>query len=249
MQFLIIIPARYKSSRFPGKPLADILGKTMIRRVYEQAVQVLPEVVVATDDARIEGEVRHFGGLVVMTADTHRSGTDRCAEALDIYRQQTGQPVEVVINIQGDEPLIRPEQIREIMTCFKDPETRLATLIYPIHAVNEIDNPNIPKVVMDKKGRVLYFSRSPIPYLRDVPKEKWPEHHVFYRHIGMYGYRADTLAEITRLAPSLLEQAESLEQNRWLENGYTIKAAVSAYDNYPVDIPEDIENIIHLLNA
>ena len=246
MKFIGIIPARYQSSRFPGKPLVSIHGRTMIQRVWERALQALEEVIVATDDKRIFEEVQRFGGYAVMTSDRHRSGTDRCAEALRIYQEDTGYTFDGVINIQGDEPLIRPEQLREVMALFDDPQTAIATLVHKHHSLSEIVNPNAVKTVMDKKGRVLYFSRSPIPYLRDVPREKWSDHHTFLIHIGMYAYRADVLEEITQLPLSSLEKAESLEQNRWLENGYTIRAAISAYRNYSVDTPEDLEQILHL---
>ncbi|MCD6201819.1 MAG: 3-deoxy-manno-octulosonate cytidylyltransferase [Bacteroidales bacterium] len=248
MKFIGIIPARYQSTRFPGKPLVSIHGKTMIQRVYERTSLVLKDVIVATDDNRIEEEVKRFGGQVVMTADTHRSGTDRCAEALDLFRKQTGQAVDIVINIQGDEPLIRPEQLQEVMALFEKPETAIATLVHKHHDLSEILNPNDVKAVLDKNGKVLYFSRSPIPYQRNIPREKWATQYTYYIHIGMYAYRTDTLSEITRLAPSPLEKAESLEQNRWLENGYAVMAAVSPYRNYSVDTPEDLRKILHLFD-
>ena len=246
MNFLGIIPARYESSRFPGKPLVSIHGRTMIRRVYERASEALETVIVATDDERIFDEVQSFGGRVVMTSTSHRSGTDRCAEALAAYRRDGGKPVDVVINIQGDEPLIRPEQLQEVMVLFDDPDTAIATLVHAHHGLSDIVNPNAVKVVMDRNGKVLYFSRSPIPFQRDVPQEKWGKHFPYLIHIGMYAYRAAILEEITRLEPSPLEKAESLEQNRWLENGYTIRAAVSKYRNYSVDTPDDLERILHL---
>ncbi len=246
MNFLGIIPARYQSSRFPGKPLVSIHGKTMIQRVYERASQALEVVIVATDDARIFDEVERFGGRVVMTSDRHRSGTDRCAEALEIYRKTEKTAVDVVINIQGDEPLIQPEQLQEVMSLFDNPQTAIATLVHEHHGLSEIVNPNAVKAVMDKQGRILYFSRFPIPFQRDVPQEKWSRHFTYLIHIGMYAYRAETLREITRLSPSPLEKAESLEQNRWLENGYTIRAAISKYRNYSVDTPDDLERILHL---
>ena len=248
MNFIGIIPARYQSSRFPGKPLVDIKGKSMIRRVYERASQALEVVLVATDDERIYQEVERFGGRAVMTSDRHRSGTDRCAEALEIYERSEKTPVNGVINIQGDEPLIQPEQLQEVMQLFDDPDTAIATLVHEHHGLSEIVNPNAVKAVMDKQGRVLYFSRSPIPFQRDVPQEKWSRHFTYLIHIGMYAYRADVLKEITRLEPSPLEKAESLEQNRWLENGYTIRAAISRYRNYSVDTPEDLERILHLFH-
>ncbi len=248
MNFLGIIPARYQSTRFPGKPLVSIHGKSMIQRVYEQASKALEDVIVATDDKRILEEVEHFGGHAMMTSDTHRSGTDRCAEALEIFLQQTGRQVDVVINIQGDEPLIRPEQLHEVMSLFDKPGTAIATLVHKHHDLSEIVNPNAVKAVLDINGRVLYFSRSPIPFQRNVPQEKWGNHYTYYIHIGMYAYRTDILREITQLEPSPLELAESLEQNRWLENDYPITATVSAYRNYSVDTPEDLEKIRHLFD-
>jgi 3-deoxy-manno-octulosonate cytidylyltransferase (CMP-KDO synthetase) len=246
MNFLGIIPARYQSSRFPGKPLVNIHGKTMIRRVYERASLALQTVIVATDDQRIYDEVKRFGGEAVMTSDRHRSGTDRCAEALTHYQESTGNTVDVVINIQGDEPLIRPEQLQEVMALFDDPQTAIATLVHEHHGLSEVVNPNAVKTVVDRNGRVLYFSRSPIPFQRDVPQEKWGRHYTYLIHIGMYAYRTAVLKEITQLRPSPLEKAESLEQNRWLENGYTIRAAVSQYRNYSVDTPDDLERLLHL---
>ncbi len=238
--FIGIIPARYASSRFPGKPLAMLGGITVIERVYRQASLVLHNVVVATDDTRIADTVDAFGGKAVMTRNTHRSGTDRCREA---YVNNGGRE-DVIINIQGDEPFIHPEQIRAIMSCFDDDATDIATLIRPFdptRPVEELFNPNSPKVVVDSHMNAMYFSRSVIPYLRGEEQENWPARHQYYTHIGMYAYRADVLAEITRLPQSSLEQAESLEQLRWLENGYTIKTAVSDIETVGIDTPADLE--------
>jgi 3-deoxy-manno-octulosonate cytidylyltransferase (CMP-KDO synthetase) len=241
MKVLGIIPARYASTRFPAKPLVDIAGKTMIQRVYEQAKKCdLDHVVVATDDDRIANVVRGFGGEVVMTDLKHQSGTDRCAEvalALPNY--------EVVINIQGDEPFIDPAQISLVKSCFTDNSIKLATLIKEISTVDELFNPNIPKVVINSKNQAIYFSRNPIPYIRNVQKQQdWVNTHQFYKHIGIYGYTRATLLEITQLKPSSLELAESLEQLRWLENGYQIQTKVTGIETIAIDTPEDLQKII-----
>lgn len=248
MQFIGIIPARYASTRFPGKPLAEIGGKPMIQRVWEQAKKALDRVVVATDDKRIYDCVRGFGGEAVMTRSDHRCGTDRCLEAFNHLRfDNLGLDDLVVINIQGDEPFIQPEQIRALMACFP---TEIATLVQPYSAndtLADLENPNSPKVTIafdDEKrtvGRALLFSRSVIPYLRGIDRNEWLSRGMHYRHIGMYAYRADILGEITQLAPSPLEQAESLEQLRWLENGYTIRVAVTETRSIGIDTPEDLK--------
>lgn len=244
MNFLGIIPARYASTRFPGKPLADIGGKPMIQRVYEQATQCLSAVVVATDDERIQQAVLGFGGEVVMTSPDHRSGTDRCAEALKLFEYQTGQAYDVVINIQGDEPFIRPEQLRQAMECFTDEACQIATLVKQGASNDDVFNPNKVKAVLTRAGYALYFSRSPIPYVRGTLQEQWAESHPYNLHIGLYAYRTQTLKEITRLAPSPLEMAESLEQNRWLENGYRIRATLTEYESIGIDTPEDLEKVL-----
>ncbi|NMB48996.1 MAG: 3-deoxy-manno-octulosonate cytidylyltransferase, partial [Bacteroidales bacterium] len=226
MEFIAIIPSRYASTRFPGKPLADMDGKPMIQRVYEQVKKAVAEVWVATDDARIFDVVQSFGGNVVMTSPLHRSGTDRCFEA---YRK-IGKNADVVINIQGDEPFIQPEQIDRLKNCFDSPEVQLATLVKPFRKEEGIEalfNPASPKVVINKNFEALYFSRSVIPYVRDIDQSQWLDYHVFYKHIGIYGYRADILEEIVSLPQSTLEKAESLEQLRWIENGYRIRVGVT----------------------
>ena len=246
MKFIGIIPARYASTRFPGKPLADMKGKYMIQRVYEQACKVLDRVCVATDDERIFNAVQSFGGQVVMTSDRHRSGTDRCFEAYT----NLGGGEEVVINIQGDEPFIKPEQIESLIACFDSPQTQIATLVRPFEATEGYEalaNPNSPKVVMNERHEALYFSRSIIPYLRGVDPEQWLSRHVYYKHIGMYGYRADVLGEITRLPQSSLELAESLEQLRWLQNGYTVKVGITTQETIGIDTPADLQKAISLL--
>lgn len=239
MSILGIIPARYASTRFPGKPLTDIGGKTMIRRVYEQSVRAkcLGRVVVATDDERIAAEVKSFGGEFVMTSDQHRSGTDRCAEVLT----KTPGAWDAVINIQGDEPFIQPEQIDLLGSLFSDGEVLIGTLVKKLSDSSDLDNPNTMKVVLDAKGNGMYFSRSAIPFIRSAEKKSdWLNHHFFYKHIGIYGYRPQTLLELTKLAPGKLETAESLEQLRWLENGYRIRTAFTELETISVDVPEDI---------
>ena len=248
MRFLGIIPARYASTRFPGKPLVDIAGKAMIQRVYERASDVLEEVWVATDDARIEEAVKGFGGKVVMTSESCPSGTDRCREALERIQETTERSFEVVINIQGDEPFLHPEMLEKLMSCFDDERAHIATLVNPAVYEEEIFNPSEVKVVFDKNKDALYFSRSPIPYVMEVDKADWLEHHTFYKHVGIYAYRMDVLREITELPVSSLEATERLEQNRWLENGYRIKVEITDHESVPVDTPEDLERIQHLLD-
>ena len=244
-QFIGIIPARYQSSRFPGKPLVEIGGKYMIQRVYEQASSKLDHVVVATDDSRIETAVKDFGGKVILTSPDHTSGTDRCAEALNKFEAAYNQIVDVIINIQGDEPFIQPQQIKHLMTCFKDPDTQIATLAKRIESFEELNDPNIPKVVVNQNNEALYFSRSPIPFVQSKGKSEWLKEHSFLKHIGIYAYRKYILLEIARLNPSTLEKAESLEQIRWLENGYRIHVEITEYDSISVDTPEDLEKLIH----
>lgn len=239
MNFIGIIPARYASTRFPGKPLALLGGKPVIQRVYEQVVGVLDDAVVATDDQRIYDAVLSFGGKVVMTNVNHKSGTDRCWEAYT----KVGSEYDVIVNIQGDEPFIQPEQLRSVCECFNDENVDIATLVKPF-TVNDglkaLQNPNSPKVVVDKEMHALYFSRSVIPYLRGIEQEEWLSHHTYYKHIGLYAYRANVLGEITKLPQSALELSESLEQLRWLENGYTIKVGISSTETIGIDTPEDL---------
>lgn len=241
VRILGLIPARFASTRFPGKPLADIKGKSMIQRVYERAKESakLDELVVATDDERILLHVHEFGGRAILTADTHQSGTDRCAEAA---MKLPG--FDVIINIQGDEPYIDNRQIDLLASCFADPSTALATLVKKIESPEELNNPNSPKVILNRDSEAIYFSRSPIPYLRGKENEEWLQHHTYFKHIGIYGYRLDTLKAITKLPISSLERAESLEQLRWIENGYRIKVAVTDIETKAVDTPEDLTNIL-----
>lgn len=243
MKFLGIIPARYASSRFPGKPLVDIGGKTMIQRVYEQVAPALDAVCVATDDPRIFQAVEGFGGRVVMTSSSHRSGTDRCAEAWT----NVGGNFDVVINIQGDEPFIQSEQIEQLKSCFDDESTQLATLVKafrPEEGWEALSNPNSPKVVLNQAKEALYFSRSVIPYLRNVPQNDWLSAHTFYKHIGIYAYRPEVLLHLASLSQTPLEQQESLEQLRWLENGYRIKTALTNMENIAIDTPDDLQRAL-----
>jgi len=244
MNYIGIIPARFASTRFPGKPLADINGKSMIQRVYEQANKVLEHVYIATDDSKISDHVKQFGGKVVITSDKHQSGTDRLAEAIDLIHKLHSERFDVIINIQGDEPFIQPEQIKELISCFDNPLTKIASLVKKIENNDDIFDVNKPKVVFNKKMQAIYFSRSPIPYIRNVEKEIWHLKHAFYKHIGMYAYKVKALQELTELEQSPLELAESLEQNRWIENGYVIYLAISKFESFGIDTPEDLKNAL-----
>ena len=239
MKFLGIIPARYASTRCPAKPLAMLGGKTVIQRVYEQVAGVLDDAYVATDDERIEAAVKAFGGKVVMTSVHHKSGTDRCYEACT----KIGGDFDVVVNIQGDEPFIQPSQLEAIKNCFNDPSTDIATLVKPFTPADgfeALENVNSPKVVVNKNMNALYFSRSIIPYQRNKDKAEWLAGHTYYKHIGLYAYRAEVLKQITSLPQSSLELAESLEQLRWLENGYSIKVGISEVETIGIDTPQDL---------
>lgn len=242
-KYIGIIPARYASTRFPGKPLAIIQGKPMIQRVYDQASKVLDVVYVATDDERIYKAVKEFGGRVIMTSPNHSSGTDRCAEAITLVEQELGEEFDVVLNIQGDEPFIEPQQISLLMECFERPGTQIATLAKRATLPDEVLNPNRPKVVMGTDQQALYFSRSPIPFLRGHEKENWPRLAEFYLHIGLYAFRKEVLLEVTRLPQSSLEKAESLEQLRWLENGFHVAVRITKYDSFGIDTPEDLAGL------
>ena len=243
MKILGIIPARYASTRFPGKPLALVNGIPMIERVYHQALLAFENVYVATDDERISDAVTSFGGKTVMTSPSHPSGTDRIREALDKIEKQEQKTYDVVFNVQGDEPYIQAEALNQLKQCFTDPSTHIATLAKPIHTPEDIINPNHVKVVRDISGKALYFSRSPIPYLRNIPQEQWSEKYKFLKHLGIYAYRSEVLRNITQLQPSSLELAESLEQNRWLENGYVIRVEITEYESVSIDTPEDLERV------
>jgi 3-deoxy-manno-octulosonate cytidylyltransferase (CMP-KDO synthetase) len=242
-----IIPARYASSRFPGKPLLDIQGKTMIQRVYEQAKKSssLKKVIVATDDRRIFDHVISFGGEAVITAANHPSGTDRCWDAF----KQLDEAYQYVINIQGDEPFIDPSQIDTLASLLHDGTTELATLMIPVNDHELLFDTGEVKIVLNDKMEALYFSRMAIPFLKGIDQKEWHKHHQYYRHVGMYAYRTDVLKKITKMPVSLLEKAESLEQLRWLENGCKIKCAITNFESHCIDEPGDVEKVLKLINA
>lgn len=238
---LAIIPARYASTRFPGKPLAMLGGKPVIEWVWNRvtATPCLSDTVVATDDDRIAAAVRSFRGKVIMTSSSHRSGTDRCGEVLQILEEQ-GNRYDIVINVQGDEPFVQQEQLRNLIACFDTPDTQIATLKTAITDHQELFNPNNVKVVCDSQSNALYFSRQPIPYLRDTDQSQWLRNHIYYKHVGIYAFRSNTLKEIVKLPLSQLERCESLEQLRWLENGYSIRLGISPCSNVGIDTPDDL---------
>jgi len=240
-----IIPARYASTRFPGKPLINILGKTMIQRVYEQAVKspLLTDVYVATDDQRIYDHVQSFGGNVVFTREDHPSGTDRCFEAF----QQIDDDYDYIVNIQGDEPFIDPTQI-DLLCEVCDGLTELATLMIPVDSHEVLFDPGEVKITLNTEMEALYFSRMVIPFIKGRPETEWHLHHKYFRHVGMYAYRRDVLEKITKLKPSSLESAESLEQLRWLENGFKVQCVVTTFDSHCIDTPDDIEKVIRLMD-
>jgi 3-deoxy-manno-octulosonate cytidylyltransferase (CMP-KDO synthetase) len=241
-----IIPARYESSRFPGKPLIDIKGKTMIQRVVERAQQskLLSDIVVATDDARIYDHVISLGAKAVMTSSDHQSGTDRCFEALCKFDQS----YKYVINIQGDEPMLEPEQIDELANVLLVGEVELATQITSVDDAETLWSEGEVKVVLNDKGEALYFSRSVIPYIKNLPNEEWHQHHSFWRHVGMYAYRADVLEKLTKLPLASLEKAESLEQLRWLQAGFSIQCVPTKYNSYCVDTPDDLKALLPMIS-
>lgn len=243
-KIIAIIPARYASTRFPGKPLALVNGIPMIVRVMRQAAKVFSDVCIATDDVRIYDQVVKMGGKAVMTSASHSSGTDRCLEALTKYQKENGKIFDVVLNVQGDEPYIRPEQLKALADCFSDPSVEIATLVKRCKSLAELNDPNRPKVIVDKNWNALYFSRSVIPFFRggelndDIVKKT-----EFFMHVGLYGYTAKTLAAVCAMPQSFLEKTEKLEQLRWLENGYKIRVAESNYESYSVDTPEDLNRL------
>ena len=237
MNFTAIIPARYASTRFPGKPLALLGNKPVIQHVYEQASSVLSDVWVATDDDRIREAVEKFGGRVVMTRADHKSGTDRIEEAAE----ETGTQADVIINIQGDEPFVQPSQIKTLMQLFDNADTQIGTLGKHFENIEAVNNPNSPKIVTDKQGFALYFSRSVIPYIRGAQDNEWLSHFPFLKHLGLYAYRREVLHKITQLPQSSLEIAESLEQLRWLENGYRIRVGLTDVETVGIDTPEDLQ--------
>ena len=237
MKFIAIIPARYASTRFPGKPLAMLGGKPVIQRVYEQAISVLGEAYVATDDERIFQTVTDFGGKAVMTRTDHKSGTDRIEEAVE----KLATDADVIINIQGDEPFVQASQLQALMLLFDDPETQIGTLGKPFENMEAVDNPNSPKIVCDRRGFALYFSRSVIPHVRGKERAEWIEHFPYLKHLGLYAYRREVLREVTQLPQTPLELAESLEQLRWLENGYRIRVGLTDVETVGIDTPADLE--------
>lgn len=243
-KFIGIIPARYQSTRFPGKPLAVIKGKPMIQWVYENTLKTLGQAWVATDDDRIFSVVERFGGKAVRTSPEHQSGTDRCAEAAELIANDTS--FDVVINVQGDEPFIKAAQIELLKNCFVDRAVNIATLVKKIDSADELNNPNRPKVVLDNKKNALYFSRAAIPYFRNEAAQDWHLKHRYWAHIGLYAFRFETLRELTRLKQTPLELAESLEQLRWLENGYSIRTAETTFQSIGIDTPEDLEAALQL---
>ena len=245
MKFIAMIPARYASTRFPGKPLAMLGGKTVIERVYEQAVGALGEAYVATDDERIFNAVTAFGGKAVMTSTSHRSGTDRIEEAVTAIQAAC----DVVINIQGDEPFVERSQIETLCQLFDDPATQIGTLGKRFETMEAADSPNSPKIVCDNRGFALYFSRSVIPFVRGKEHNDWLGHYPYLKHLGIYAYRRHVLREITQLPPSPLEQAESLEQLRWLENGYRIRVGVTDVETVGIDTPDDLKRAEAFLAA
>lgn len=243
MKFIGIIPARYASTRFPGKPLAMLGGRTVIQRVYEQATAILDEAYVATDDERIFQAVEQFGGRAIMTRADHKSGTDRIEEAAE----KIGTQADVIINIQGDEPFIQKSQIETLMHLFDEPSTQIGTLGKRFESIEAAMNPNSPKIVTDKRGFALYFSRSIIPYVRGKEQSEWLQHFPYLKHLGLYAYRREVLQEVTQLPQSPLEIAESLEQLRWLENGYRIRVGLTDVETVGIDTPEDLQRAEELL--
>ncbi len=241
MNIVGIIPSRYSSTRLPGKPLAMIGDKPMVQWVYENCKKSLEHVFVATDDQRIIDEVEAFGGKAVMTREDHSSGTDRCAEAADNIKEKYGLDTDVVINIQGDEPFFDPTLLTDIKKSFDNQETQIATFIQEATELDQITNPGEAKVVLNHKNEAIYFSRSPIPYLRNIDQSEWLKHHTFYRHLGIYAYRINTLKQIVKLEPSKLEKAESLEQLRWIENGIPVTCLITDMEEaICIDTPEDL---------
>ena len=245
MKFIGIIPARYASTRFPGKPLALLGGKPVIQHVYEKVAAVLEAAYVATDDERIYDVVKSFGGQVVMTRTDHKSGTDRIEEAIE----KIGGEWDVVVNVQGDEPFVAKSQLDTICHCFDDPTTQIATLGKPFESMEAVQNPNSPKIVVDNMGFAMYFSRSVIPYVRGKEKSSWLTHYPFLKHLGIYAYRKDVLRQVTQLPQSSLEIAESLEQLRWLQNGFKIKVGTTDVETFGIDTPQDLERAEEFLKT
>ncbi len=237
MKVIGIIPARYASSRFPGKPLAKLGGKYVIQRVVEQVGAVLDDVYVATDDERIYNTVTSMGAKAVMTRSDHQSGTDRIAEALE----KIGGNFDVVVNIQGDEPFIQKSQIETVVACFNDADTQIATLGKKFATIEEAKNPNSPKIILDNRSYAMYFTRALAPYIRGKEESQWIDVYPFLKHIGLYAYRTEVLRELTKLPQSPLEIVEGLEQLRWLQNGYKIKVGLTEVETVGIDTPEDLQ--------
>ncbi len=239
---ICIIPARYQSTRFPGKPLVDIGGKTMIHRVYERVMMArsVNYIAVATDDFRIFEEVQQFGGHAVMTSCGHTTGTERCLEAVDKLGFITAAPDDIVVNVQGDEPFIHPEQINLVVSCFAEEKVQIATLIKSLQDADRLPDENVVKAVVRADGRALYFSRSPIPFVRGAGPDKQTREYLFYKHIGIYAWRSATLRSICALPHSMLEDAEKLEQLRWIENGYDIHTMITEHETIAIDTPSDL---------
>lgn len=241
--YIGIIPARYASTRFPGKPLAEINGKSMIQRVYEQVqkVNLLKEIVIATDDTRIYNHVESFGGQVVMTSPDHKTGTERCYEAARKYFDYSLNGDHIIINIQGDEPFIQPKQIETLIKCFYSDDAQIGTLVKRINNTDTLFSTNNAKVIINSDNKAIYFSRNPIPFMRDIDKKNWINHHTYFEHIGIYAYKYDILSQIVKLPTGKLEQAESLEQLRWLENNYSIYVEKTDIESFSIDTPEELE--------
>jgi 3-deoxy-manno-octulosonate cytidylyltransferase (CMP-KDO synthetase) len=246
MNVLGVIPARYESSRFPGKPLVDIVGKSMIQRVYEQCSKStsLSKLIVATDDQRIADHVISFEGNVILTSSKHQSGTDRCAEVAN-----NSPEFDILVNIQGDEPMINPNQIDLLCKCFENPQASIATLVKKISSNEELFNENTPKVILNKNNEAILFSRTAIPFIRGKAREDWIEHYTFYKHIGIYGFKTKTLKNLGNLPLSGLESAEALEQLRWIENGYRIHAAITDEESQAIDTPQDLEKLLKMIRG
>lgn len=246
MNILAIIPARFASTRFEGKPLIDIFGLPMVVQVYKKTKIIFDNVIIATDDYRIESCAKKYDCNVIMTSKKHNSGTDRCAEALELYSKLTNKQFDIVVNIQGDEPFIKTEQLVQIKNCFNDNDTVIATLVKQFSNEEDIFNPNMPKVVLNNNFQAIYFSRSPIPFIRNENRDQWQKNNVFYKHIGLYAYKTKTLLEITKLPQGVLEKLESLEQLRWIEAGYSIKCAITDSESHAIDTPSDLEFVLKL---
>ncbi len=246
MKFIAIIPSRYGSTRFAGKPLVDIFGKPMVVRVYESVSQLFEHTVIATDNEFIKNKAEEHGCTVILTSESHNSGTDRCCEALNKAEGLFNTSFDVVINVQGDEPFIVTEQLQQIRDVFTRPNVEIATLVKPFGDDEDIFNPNTPKVVMTEARKAIYFSRNAIPHIRGVESDKWQKSHTYYKHIGLYAYRADVLRRITELPQGVLERCESLEQLRWLENGYKIDCEITLHEAHAIDTQEDLTKVLKL---